>query len=104
MPSNSLFDTLNPSGSMGVGERCAPNKKVQKTSFAQPRYVAAKKPSSRVSASNPQVHSNVSSTFQKQDANPPEHWLPAQLSARQPIVLGVVLLYYWPRWFRWNSR
>lgn len=96
MPSNSLFDTLTPSGSMGVGERIAPNKKVQKTSFAQPRYVVSKNPSSCASASNSQVHSNVSSTFQKQDANPrlSTGYAPSSASQQdnQSPLLGIVIL------------
>ena len=81
---------------MGVGERCAPNKKVQKTSFAQSRYVAAKKPSSHASASNSQIHLTASSTFQKQDANPPlsTGYTPSSASQQdnQNPLLGIVVL------------
>ena len=96
MPSNSLFDTLNPSGSMGVGERCAPKKKAQKTSFAQTHYVATTKPSGSASASNNQVHLNASSTFQKHDANP--HLItggtPRSASEQDNLnpLLGIVVL------------
>ena len=96
MPSNSLFDTLNPSGSMGVGERSATKKKVQKTSFAQTHYVAATKPSSSASASNSQVHFNASSTFQKHDANPHLSTgctpLSASQQGNQNPFLGIVVL------------
>ena len=81
---------------MGVGERCAPNKKAQKTSFTQSRYVADKKPSSRASASNSQVHSNVSSTFQNHDANPrlSTGYTPSSASEQdnQNPLLGIVVL------------
>lgn len=96
MPSNSLFDTLNPSGSMEVGERFAPNKMAQKTSFTQSPHVAAKRPSSRASASKSHVHSNVSSTFQKHDANPclSTGFTPSSASQKdnQNPLLGIVVL------------
>ena len=69
MPTNSLFDTLNPSGSMGVGERCATQKKMSKNTFSESANAATKNTFRRSSGLNNQAHPNVSPTSQRQEAN-----------------------------------
>ena len=96
MPSNSLFDTLNPSGSMGVGERFVPNKKVQKTNLSKSRALVGKKPLSLYKVSNNQARPNISPVDQRQEVNPSLKTGCMQSSAskkgNQNPLLGIIVL------------
>lgn len=96
MPSNSLFDTLNPSGSMGVGERFVPQKKVRKTNLSKSCALAAEKPLSLSKVSSNQARPNISPVVQRQEGKPFLNTGCVQSSASKKEnhnpLLGIVVL------------
>ena len=96
MPTNSLFDTLNPSGSMGVGERYATKQKALKNTRSHSANVTTKKPFSSSPSRSQKAQLKNSPTFQRKETSPSQSpgntSRPSGQRDNQNPLIGIALL------------